>query len=109
MIVCVCSTVDGGSVSVIVVPASVYVVVTGGTTEVMTCVIVSPGRVTVVGGIVMVCKTVLPGSVSVKVVPGKVVIEPGRVVVITSPGAVETLVEVSVNVVRLPEILVVVV
>lgn len=75
----------------------------------MTCVIVSPGRVTVVGGIVMVCKTVLPGSVLVKVVPGKVVTEPGRIVVITSPGAVETLVEVSVNVVRLPEILVVVV
>ena len=66
----------------------------------------------------MVCSTVLPGnvvtlpgSVLVNVVPGKVVTDPGRllVMVTTSPGAVDTLVDVSVNVVRLPEMLVVVV
>ena len=84
--------------------------------EVMTCVIVSPGLVTVYGGIVIVCNSVLPGnvvrepgSVLVKVVPGKVVTEPGRLVVIIVPGAVETLVDVSVTVVKLPERLVIVV
>lgn len=73
----------------------------------ITCVIVSPGLVIVLGGSVIVCKTVLPGNVVM--LPGKVVTEPGRLIVIIAPGAVETVVDVSVNVVRLPEILVVVV
>lgn len=72
-----------------------------------TCVIVSAGLVTVLGGSVMVCNSVLPGNVVM--LPGKVVTEPGRLIVVTIPGAVETVVDVSVNVVRLPEILVVVV
>lgn len=55
----------------------------------------------------MVCNSVLPGNVVM--LPGKVVTEPGRLIVIIVPGAVETVVDVSVNVVRLPEILVVVV
>lgn len=82
----------------------------------MTCVMVSPGLVTVEGGRVMVCNSVLPGNVVmlpgavlVKVVPGNVVTEPGRVVVMIVPGAVETLVDVSVTVVKVPERLVVVV
>lgn len=72
-----------------------------------TCVIVSPGLVTVLAGSVMVCNSMLPGNVVT--LPGKVVTEPGRLTVIIVPGAVETVVAVSVNVVRLPEILVVVV
>jgi hypothetical protein len=75
----------------------------------MTRVTVSPGCVIVAGGIVMVRNTVLPDSVLVKVVPGSVVTEPGRVVVITVPGAVETLVDIRVTVVKLPDRLLVVV
>lgn len=84
----------------------------------MTWVIVSPGCVIVLGGMTIVSTTVLPGkvvtlpgSVLVKVVPGNVVIDPGScwVTVTISPGCVDTVVDVIVSVVRLPEILVVVV
>lgn len=65
----------------------------------MTWIIVSPGCVTVIGGIAMVSTKVLPGkvvalpsSVLVKVLPGNVVTGPGRLIVTISLEAVETLI-----------------
>lgn len=49
----------------------------------------------------------LPGAVVTRVLPGKVVTEPGSVLSMIEAGSVETLVEVTVTDVKLPEMLVV--
>lgn len=85
-----------------------------GKVDVSIIVEVAPGKVTVDPCWVMVRISVvpgrvrmLPGAVVTKVVPGKVIVEPGSVLMMVEAGIVETLVDMTVNDVTLPEMLVV--